>query len=116
LINKAYDIAEPITVTVTPDRMEITSIPGPDRSISDENLKAYKMISKQYRNRRIGNFLKELKMIEGRNTGIPTILRSLQNNGSSKPIFETDADRSYFTVVFPVHKEFLPSGESKNVK
>jgi ATP-dependent DNA helicase RecG len=111
--HKAYDAAEPITVTVTPDRMEITSIPGPDRSISDENMKNFKMISKQYRNRRIGNFLKELKMIEGRNTGVPTILRALENNGSPKPVFETDADRSYFTVVFPVHKDFLPAATAE---
>ena len=52
-------------------------------------------------------FLKELKLIEGRNTGIPTILKSLQNNGSPLPIFETDEERSYFSVTIPVHRDFL---------
>ena len=51
--------------------------------------------------------MKELKLIEGRNTGIPTILRALKNNGSDMPIFETDAERSFFTITFPVNKEFL---------
>jgi len=56
-----------------PDKMEITSLPGPDRTIADEDLKNYRLISRRYRNRRIGDFLKELKLVEGRNTGIPTI-------------------------------------------
>jgi ATP-dependent DNA helicase RecG len=46
-------------------------------------------------------------MAEGRNTGIPAILRSLKDNGSPKPIFKTDAARTYFTVTFQINKEFL---------
>jgi ATP-dependent DNA helicase RecG len=58
-------------VTVTPDKLEILSFPGPDRSISDENIKALHMVATRYRNRRIGEFLKELRLVEGRNTGVP---------------------------------------------
>ena len=92
---------------ITPEKMEITSLPGPDRTISDSDLKNYHLVSKRYRNRRIGDFLKELKLIEGRNTGIPTILRALKNNGSDSPVFETDEERSFFTIIIPVNKEFL---------
>lgn len=105
--HKSYQIGEPITVMITPEKMEITSLPGPDRTITDSDLKNYHLVSKRYRNRRIGDFLKELKLIEGRNTGIPTILKSLQNNGSPLPIFETDEERSYFSVTIPVHRDFL---------
>ncbi|MBR5965115.1 MAG: putative DNA binding domain-containing protein [Treponema sp.] len=108
--HKSYQIGEPITVMVTPDKMEITSLPGPDRTITDANLKKCRLVSKRYRNRRIGDFLKELKLIEGRNTGIPTMLRSLKNNGSGLPKFKTDKERSFFTVEIPVHKDFLPEG------
>lgn len=107
IYHKSYQIGEPITVTVTPDRMEITSLPGPDRTISDEDIQNRRMISRRYRNRRIGDFLKELKLVEGRNTGIPTILRAMETNGSQPPVFETDADRTYFTVILPVHETFL---------
>ena len=48
-----------------------------------------------------------MKLIEGRNTGIPTILRALKNNGSNAPVFETDEERSFFTITIPVNKEFL---------
>lgn len=105
--HKSYQVPEPITVLSTPDKLEITSLPGPDRTISDEDLKRGKLISRRYRNRRIGDFLKELKLVEGRNTGIPTILRAMQQNGSAAPVFETDLDRSYFTVILPIHERFL---------
>jgi len=104
--HKDYQIPEPITVTVTPDRLEILSFPGPDRSISYESIKALRMIATRYRNRRVGEFLKELHLVEGRNTGIPTILEALEANGSDPPLFETDDDRSYFRVTFYVHKAF----------
>lgn len=107
IYHKSYQIGEPITVTVTPDQMEITSLPGPDRTISDEDIQNRRMISRRYRNRRIGDFLKELKLVEGRNTGIPTILRAMETNGSHPPLFETDAERTYFTVILPVHETFL---------
>ena len=105
--HKSYQIGEPITVTVTPERMEITSLPGPDRTISNEDLMNRRLVSRRYRNRRIGDFLKELKLVEGRNTGIPTILHAMEANGSELPLFETDEDRTYFTVILPVHKQFL---------
>ena len=96
-----------ITVTVTPDRMEITSLPGPDRTITNDDLQNRRLISRRYRNRRIGDFLKELKLVEGRNTGISTILHAMDTNGSDMPLFETDEDRTYFTVILPIHKRFL---------
>ena len=104
--HKDYQIPEPVTVTVTTEKLEILSFPGPDRSISDESIRELRMVATRYRNRRIGEFLKELRLVEGRNTGIPSMLRALENNGSSPPVFETDADRSYFRVTFFVHNAF----------
>ena len=113
IYHKSYQIGEPIVVSVTPDRMEITSLPGPDRTISDEDIQNRRMISRRYRNRRIGDFLKELRLVEGRNTGIPTILRAMENNGSQPPVFETDAEQTYFTVILPVHDTFLHAAEQE---
>jgi ATP-dependent DNA helicase RecG len=63
------------------------------------------------RNRRVGEFLKELEMTEGRGTGIPKILREIRKNKSPKPIFHTDEDRTFFMVEFPIHPGF-----AKNLK
>ncbi|MDD3350031.1 MAG: ATP-binding protein [Eubacteriales bacterium] len=106
--HKSYQIGEPITVTVTPEKLEITSLPGPDRTITDDDISNRRMVSRRYRNRRIGDFLKELKLVEGRNTGIPSILQAMERNGSELPVFETDRERSYFTVVLPIQQKFHP--------
>ncbi len=60
-------------------------------------------LPRRYRNRRIGEFLKELELTEGRSTGIPKILRILKNNGSPLPEFITNNDHDHFlTRFFPV--------------
>ncbi len=61
-------------------------------------------MSRRYRNRRIGEFLKELDLTEGRSTGVRKILKAMKTNGSPKPIFDTDYDRSYFLIRLPVHQ------------
>ena len=102
--HKGYDSREPIEVRVLPDRIEVLSHPGADRSITIEGLRAFRAVCRRYRNRRIGEFLKELHLTEGRNTGIHKILRSLRENGSPEPVFETDENRLYFLVTIFSHK------------
>src|SRR5690606_12062347 len=48
-------------------------------------------------------FLKELKLTEGRGTGLPIIHKSLAENGSPPPVFETDENNAYFLCILPVH-------------
>lgn len=69
-----------------------------------EDLRAGRAVSRRYRNRRIGEFLKELDLTEGRSTGVPKILRAMASNGSPSPQFESDEDRTNFLVRLPVHK------------
>ena len=110
--HRSYQVNEPITVKITPTAITITSFPGFDRSITMENISAYIITSPVYRNRRIGDFLKELHLIEGRNTGYPTVLRVLRENGSSLPKFDMDDNRMYLSVTLPIHSYFLPKSES----
>lgn len=101
-----YDVREPVEVRILKDRIEISSYPGLERSISATAMQNNNIRGKKYRNRRIGDFLKELKLTEGRNTGIPKIKRALENNGSPSPIFETDDDRTYFITTILMHEGF----------
>lgn len=110
--HKGYDVREPIEVRVLPDRIEVLSYPGADRSISIEGLKHFKAITRRYRNRRVGDFLKELHLTEGRNTGIYKILQALRANGSPDPQFETDEDRLYFLVTIRIHEAFVEGSGS----
>lgn len=114
--HRAYDVREPIEVRVEHDRIEIVSFPGPDRSVTQEGLKNYRVSNRRYRNRRIGDFLKELHLTEGRNTGFKKILNALEANGSPKPEFETDDDHSYFISRLFVHEGFLKEETKRSQK
>ena len=59
--------------------------------------------SRRYRNRRLGDFLKELELTEGRSTGVPTIQEKLTDNGSPRATFETTEERLAFLIHIPVH-------------
>ena len=113
--HKGYDVREPIEVRVLPDRIEIVSHPGADRSITDEGLKTYHVFNRRYRNRRIGEFLKEMHLTEGRNTGFRKILNALEKNGSPKPIFETDPDRLSFSSTILIHPAFVGENVGESV-
>jgi predicted HTH transcriptional regulator len=67
---------------------------------------ARKLKARRYRNRKLGDFLKELELTEGRATGIPTIQDELHKNGSPDAMIETDEDRSYFLIEIPCHDGF----------
>ena len=67
--------------------------------------------SRRYRNRRLGDFLKELDLTEGRSTGVPTIQAKLAENGSPRAIFETTDDRLTFLVTIPIHEGCSDSSE-----
>ena len=104
--HKAYDEREPIEVRITHDMIEIISHPGPDRSVTLQGLKEFKVYSRRYRNRRIGDFLKDLHLTEGRNTGFRKILDAIKANGSPLPEFETDEAHDYFVSRFFIHEGF----------
>lgn len=110
--HRSYQEWEPIEVRISPDDLVVLSFPGPDRSIRMEDLRAGKAVSRRYRNRRIGEFLKELDLTEGRSTGIPKILKVMKENGSPTPEFESDDDRSFFVIRLPVHAKAIAQIEA----
>lgn len=111
--HRSYQINEPIVVRITPESLEVTSYPGFDRSITDEDIANRRFRARIYRNRRIGDFLKELRLIEGRNTGYPAVFAALAENGSAEPLFEMDENRGYLSVTLPVHPAFLEADEKE---
>ena len=103
----AADQPEPTKVYLYPGRVEIISYPGPVPGIRPEHLAPGARIPPvPARNRRIGEFLKELKLAEGRLSGLPRVFRAMQDNGSPLPTFEFDEDRTYFQATLPAHPEY----------
>ena len=106
--HKNYELREPIEVRILPEAIEIISYGGPDPSIRKDDLNNGIIRARRYRNRRIGEYLKELNLTEGKGTGIPTIKRALSLNGSKPAVYDTDGDeRRFFVVILPVHEVFL---------
>lgn len=110
LYHRNYQEREPVEISIEPDKITIISYNGPDRSIKLEDLRQGKVKARRYRNRKLGDFLKELDLTEGRATGIPTIKNELKDNGSPEAVFDTDEDRSYFLVEIPCHTDFIKDG------
>ena len=107
--HRGYDgITEPVKIYLYPDRMEITSYPGPAPGIELRHLLSGGRVPPvPARNRRIGEFLKELRLAEGRGTGIPKVFDAMAQNGSPPPQYEFDEQRTYFTVILQAHPEYL---------
>jgi ATP-dependent DNA helicase RecG len=113
IVNAVYhrsyepEFGEAIKIYLYPDKMVITSYPGPMPGIEIENIKQGRMLPHiRARNRRIGQFLKDLQLAERRGTGIPKIQRKMRENASPQAIFRFDEQRSYFEVTLPVHPRF----------
>jgi ATP-dependent DNA helicase RecG len=104
--HRDYQQREPIEIRIYPNSIVFINYGGPDRSIKLESFKSGQVRSRRYRNRRLGEFLKELELTEGRATGIPTILKTLKDNGSPDPRFSTDDDRTFFEVELFIHPAF----------
>jgi len=106
LYHRNYQEREPVTIRIEPDAILLYNSGGPDRSIKREDFVTGKAIPKRYRNRRLGDFLKELKLTEGHATGLPALKKAMQLNGSPEPVFDFDEERTWFQVMMPIHPAF----------
>jgi ATP-dependent DNA helicase RecG len=111
--HKGYDLGKPIEVQIFSDMITVLSYPGALPPVDTQILNKRKIIARDYRNRRIGDFLKELDLTEGRGTGFPKMSREMAKNGSPEPIIETDANGIYFLVTLPINPEYLEYPDKK---
>ena len=107
--HRGYDVdqPEPTKVYLFPGRIEVISYPGPVPGIEPSHLLPDAEVrDAPARNRRIGEFLKELKLAEGRLSGLPKVFQAMADNGSPAPRFDFDEHRTYFQVTLPAHPEY----------
>ncbi len=107
--HRGYDVdqPEPTKVYLYPDRIEVISYPGPVAGIEARHLLPDAEVrAAPARNRRIGEFLKELGLAEGRLTGLRKVFQAMETNGSPSPRFDFDEQRTYFQATLPAHPEY----------
>ena len=108
VFHRNYELQDPIEVRILPEAIEIISYNGVDPSLKQTDFDTGRVRARRYRNRRVGEFLKELRLTEGRGTGIPTIVKALADNGSPKAIFDAnEPERIHFIVEIPIHPLFI---------
>lgn len=113
--HRDYMSCEPVTIEIEPDCISIMNFLGIDRSISGKTIaEGKRFVSRYYRNRRLGEFLKELDLSEGHSSGIPTIQEELEKNGSPRAEFFTDEDRRAMRIRIPIHPAFLEDDQMEN--
>lgn len=109
MYHRGYDVdqPEPTKVYLYPSRVEVFSYPGPVPGIEHRHLVANAEVrAAPARNRRIGEFLKELGLAEGRLSGLPKVFRAMEENGSPAPRFDFDRERTFFQATLPAHPEY----------
>lgn len=114
--HRSYEDRRSIEINIRVDRIEIVSYPGPLPPLNKAELRKERVVARDYRNRRIGDFLKDLRLTEGRGTGFPKIRKSMEDNGSPKPLFVTDDDLSYFITILPINPNFRRTPLSSSQK
>ncbi len=86
-------------VYLRPDRVDVISYPGPVPGLELRHLCGDQPLPPvPARNRRISEVLKELRLAEGRGTGVAKIQRVLRDNGSPPAEFRFDEGRTFFRV------------------
>lgn len=106
VFHKSYRDDSPVEIRIYTDEIVILNYPGPAKWIDMEKFSQGRVRARKYRNRRIGEFFKELDLSEKQSTGIPTILNELKKNGSVAPKFDTDVERNYLETTIIIRKGF----------
>ncbi|PFX23780.1 hypothetical protein AWC38_SpisGene11647 [Stylophora pistillata] len=106
--HRSYESCHPdrVKIHIKPKFIDIISYPGPDPCLKQEDFSGDNEVPPvPSRNRRIADFLKSLKLAEGRYTGVATIFRSMKENNNPRPKF--DFKSSYFRVRLPGHPKYI---------
>ena len=113
LAHRDYEIIEPTRITVFSDRIEVLS-PGPLlRGVSVEELRVGRASAK-WRNQSLAWFLNRLQLAQAEGQGIPTILRSMRDEGCPPPEFRTS--EVSVVCVLPSHPRHAMAREHRAIE
>jgi ATP-dependent DNA helicase RecG len=105
--HKNYKLHMPIEIRIDRTKVVIISYPGADKIVDENEINEGEVCARIYRNLRVGEFLQSLVFTTGNSTGLGKMIKAMQINNSSKPIFKTNENRDYFLVRLNVNETFL---------
>jgi predicted HTH transcriptional regulator len=100
IVHRDYEIPEPIRITVFIDRIEIKS-PGTLHWGVDKAKFLKGKASAKWRNQSFAEVFNRLQLAQSEGQGIPSIFRTMKEEGCPDPIFEIEEDS--ITCILPAH-------------
>jgi len=91
IVHRDYEIAEPVRITVFSDRIEIRS-PGTLHWGVDKKKFITGKASPKWRNQSFAYLFNKLRLTQSEGQGIPTIIRSMREEGCPEPVFEIEEE------------------------
>jgi predicted HTH transcriptional regulator len=91
IVHRDYEIGEPIRITAFSDRIEICSPGSLHWGVNREKFKHGKA-SPKWRNQSFAYLFNKLHLSQSEGQGIPTIIRTMKEEGCPAPVFEIEAE------------------------
>ncbi len=113
IVHRDYQVPEPIRITVFSDRIEIVS-PGPLHWAVDQRKFLEGKVGARWRNRSFAYLFNKIQLAQGEGQGIPTILRTMREQGSPNPIFELGVESVVCTL--PAHPRHQSKEQLQNIE
>jgi len=101
IVHRDYEIGEPIRITVFSDRIEIKSPGTLHWGVDKEKFRQGKA-SPKWRNQSFAYLFNKLHLAQSEGQGIPTIIRTMKEEGCPEPIFEIETES--ITCILPANK------------
>jgi ATP-dependent DNA helicase RecG len=113
LAHRDYEIAEPARITVFSDRIEMLSPGSLPIGVSADELRRGRAPAK-WRNQCLAWFLNRLQLAQAEGQGVPTILRSMREEGCPPPTF--DVNEVQVVCSLPAHPRHALAREHRSIE
>lgn len=113
LAHRDYELPDPARTTVFSNRIEIVSPGALPSGVRLETLREGKAAPK-WRNQSLAWFLSRLQLAQAEGQGIPTIIRSMREEGCPAPVF--DSDEARVTCTLPAHPRHALAREYREIE
>jgi predicted HTH transcriptional regulator len=100
IVHRDYEVPQPIRVTIFADRIEIMS-PGSLHWGVDKEKFLNGKASPKWRNQSLAYLFTKLQLAQSEGQGIPTIFRTMKEEGCPVPIFDIESES--VTCILPAH-------------
>jgi predicted HTH transcriptional regulator len=113
LAHRDYETVDPTRITVFSDRIEVLSPGSVPTGISVDELRHGRAPAK-WRNQSLAWFLSRLQLAQAEGQGIPTILRSMREEGCPPPQFQVNEAR--VVCILPAHPRHALAREHRTIE